>query len=574
MSGLPNLQTTITARDETAAVFERIARSTEALAHRMGVLSAAGSKAATAAPWLQMHGSITRVGGAVSMLEGRIAGLHSRLTTMLPMLGGLGAGASAGGLFVFAENMAKAGIEAEETAKRLGLNVGELSKFSYIARMTNTPMEAFTASMAKFNDVIFKSSAGKGPAVPIFKALGINLHDAHGQLRSTADLIGDVFKAYQANPNSVAREGMARAFFGRGGGELTKMFGSNPEELARWAQAWERMKAPAITEAQRKAQKEYFESWQNIGFAVSQVETRIGRELAPALTPMLQSMERFLTGNQGAIAAVTGRNVTALAELFKKVDWLETGHAVARLTENIGGLVDRLGGLGRILEAYAIYKFGRGIWFAAAGAEALALKLGLVRGGGAAAAAAGGAVSAAEGAGAGAGGAVVARPLARLALGAIRWSPEIATFLEVMKPSPAGPRGEGELLRQEIDHLYRQQMQPRDTPSTWMQRTLPRITLSQSDIPPALPSGMPSPQMPLALGAVPGGAAGRLYSDAAAAPTFVTVNLQVDGVSTPGITTKGTMRGQDRYFDYRVNLGNLTGPGSSGPAMPHYHNGE
>lgn len=367
-------QVDITARDEASAPLQKIGETTKLLAEKMGVLAVEEEKAARPAPWLRLTGAIHRAHGEARQLDRAIGGITSSLTSMLPVLGGIGAGFGLAGIFSYTERAAEAGIKAQELRARLGAAGPLMGQLGYFAKMTGTDMDAVNGSMEKFNLLVAQAQVGKGPAVDIFKQLHVSLKDAKGLPRALNDLLTDVFKAFQAqtgNKTATAaqqREFLARSLFGKTGGDLIPLFGSDEDDLKRWEAMYKRIKGSTATtdaeiaaekakgEAQRKAMHDYFEAWQNIGVVVKTVNKSITDELYPALTPVLDEMSAFLIANKAAIASFTGTEIKAFISVMKSVDWKATAQEFRDWGSAAGTVVEKLGGAQTIMAALVAYK--------------------------------------------------------------------------------------------------------------------------------------------------------------------------------------------------------------------------
>ena len=370
-------QVTLTAKDEASDPLSRIGATTEALAKKLGMVAAEGAAAAVTtdelakklgavaakegevaavAPWLRMRGTIEGVHGAVGKLEGSVGSLYATLGKWVPVMGGIGGGMALSGLFSFAEKNAEKGIKGQEATDRLGITGKEWGKLSYIAKMTETDTDALTKSIQKLNLVAFDAAQGKGPAVSLFKRLGIDPGE------STDKLAEDMFKAFGSQVDDAMgtaakkRAYIARTLMGKGGLDTMSLFGAKEEELDRWSKRFATLAGPKMTEQQKKDRRQYYEDWVSIDTVIGNVNKAVSNELYPALSPVLQQMEQFLVANQATIAMFAGRNTTAFIGMMERIDWKKTGDDARYYGNMIGGVVDKLGGASTIVEILVGYK--------------------------------------------------------------------------------------------------------------------------------------------------------------------------------------------------------------------------
>ena len=82
--------------------------------------------------------------------------------------------------------------ELGDAANRVGTTPHELEKFAYAAELTGSTMDVAKASMENFGRRVGEVAMGVGRSVVIFENLGISVRDADGQMRDTADILGEV----------------------------------------------------------------------------------------------------------------------------------------------------------------------------------------------------------------------------------------------------------------------------------------------------------------------------------------------------------------------------------------------
>jgi hypothetical protein len=100
-----------------------------------------------------------------------------------------------------------------DQSQALGFATEDLSAYEFGLKQVGVTSEQLTTSLARFN----KSVADDSDA---FKQLGIDIHDANGDLKSNAVLLEAVADAFQKMENGAIKASIAQQLLGRSGGAL------------------------------------------------------------------------------------------------------------------------------------------------------------------------------------------------------------------------------------------------------------------------------------------------------------------------------------------------------------------
>jgi len=115
------------------------------------------------------------------------------------IMAGVGAAAVAAGgaLFAFTNSVAKELDALSDLAIRAGSTAEAMAELGYVAGLNDSSFEAATASVERLGRVAGEAFMGAGPGIEVFKAIGINVKDANGELKNSNDLmweVGDAIK--------------------------------------------------------------------------------------------------------------------------------------------------------------------------------------------------------------------------------------------------------------------------------------------------------------------------------------------------------------------------------------------
>ncbi len=136
------------------------------------------------------------------------------------ILGALGLGAG-GGAFV---GLIKSAVDAQDQiyklSQRIGVGVEALSALKFAGELSDVSIEALGTSLAKFNKALAETKEGTGEAGVAFRALGISVTDANGDLRLTDAVFADVAEAFAGMEDGAGKTAIAMRLFGRAGAEM------------------------------------------------------------------------------------------------------------------------------------------------------------------------------------------------------------------------------------------------------------------------------------------------------------------------------------------------------------------
>ena len=217
--------------------------------------------------------------------------------------------------------------EMGKMAQKVGVGVSALSQLQYAAELSDLSLEQLGGGLKKLGvNMAGVASGGAQPAAAAFKALGIDVTDANGQLRSSDAVFTDVAGAFGNMADGAGKTALAVQIFGKSGSDLIPLLNAGKDGLAEM-----RAEADAlgltIDETAARAAEGFNDNLTRLG----KVTTGITRQLAAGLAPTLE--------------VVSG----ALVSAAKDSDFM--GAVVATLDIAIRGLVSTGVILGAVFKA-------------------------------------------------------------------------------------------------------------------------------------------------------------------------------------------------------------------------------
>ena len=110
--------------------------------------------------------------------------------------------------------------ELATTASRLGVSTDALQELQFIAERSDVSTEALASGMQKLQVNLGQASVAGSTAAKQFRAMGIDVRDSNGQVRSSTAVLTDAAERISHMGSQAERSAAAVQLFGRGGIEL------------------------------------------------------------------------------------------------------------------------------------------------------------------------------------------------------------------------------------------------------------------------------------------------------------------------------------------------------------------
>jgi methyl-accepting chemotaxis protein len=214
------------------------------------------------------------------------SGLRRVKNSIMSVQGALVALGAGAGLKIMAgqiDDLAKA-------SSRLGMTVNELQSLQFAAGQTGASAEELEKGLTRFNRSISEASTGIGTGLRSFKALGIEVTDAAGNLRPTNELLNQVADRLTQIESPADRVRIAFDLFGRSGVNLINTLQGGSAELNKLREEFNQFTLE-LTEENAKATETANDRFARMGETFSS----IGRIITAKVLPVLASIAEFLT---------------------------------------------------------------------------------------------------------------------------------------------------------------------------------------------------------------------------------------------------------------------------------------
>ncbi len=172
--------------------------------------------------------SISGIGKTVGAAAGRF---RKAIFSMKGAILGLVTGLVLKKIKDFVNTVVDMGDQFAKTAKKIGIGVETLSGLKFAADLAGTSFQAVTGGFRRLASAAFDANEGLAESQRAFEALGIEVTDSEGNLRSLEDLFFDSADALQALTGDTERAALAQDLFGRAGLDLIPLLKQGSAEI-------------------------------------------------------------------------------------------------------------------------------------------------------------------------------------------------------------------------------------------------------------------------------------------------------------------------------------------------------
>lgn len=216
--------------------------------------------------------------------------------------------------------------------QRLGISAEALSGWGYAAKQSGTDIDALGKGMLRLSKNMAAALDPKSQESGLFAALGVDVKDAQGKLRSLESVLPEVADAFKALNNETLEAALAQEVFGKSGAELLEFLnqGSDGLNLMR-----ERARELGIELDQNTltAADAFNDTVGDLQAATQGFFTQLSAELLPALTEFTRALVDVV--KDGSAAADMAKTISFGLEL------IENGlNRIDGLGDVIEGIVD------------------------------------------------------------------------------------------------------------------------------------------------------------------------------------------------------------------------------------------
>ena len=296
--------------------------------------------------------------GKLKAADGQIGALTGKLRDMATLVGGA---AIVGGLRNVVSEVVDLGGSITDTAAKLGVGTSDLQRWQFAAGQTGVEAGALNGALTKFTRTIGEAATGNAGAVDAFKALGVEVKDANGNIGSSTDLMLGAAQGLSEIQDPALRAKAAIDLFGKSGADLIPLLGKGADGVQALLDEADKL-GGVLDESTIAALDDAGDASDKFDFAMRGVKAQLALAILPALTAaggkLAELVGAFTKGEGGAqhlkAALVTLGAVAFATGVRAALPWLGWAVIIAGLILIVDDLWTGLKGgdsvTGRILD--------------------------------------------------------------------------------------------------------------------------------------------------------------------------------------------------------------------------------
>jgi len=198
----------------------------------------------------------------------------------------------------------KSSIDAADAmynmSQKVGIATDSLSKLAYGAKLNEVSTEDFGASLSKLNKNIAETAAGTGAAREAFKAMGINVKDSNGAIKSTDAILLEVAQKFSTYADGANKSALAVALFGRAGANMIPFLNNGKAGIEAMGAELERLGGVIMPNAAKNA-NEFNDNLDKLKVSLNSTAMEIGNTLLPY---MKELSDQFLIAQKNGLTFI------------------------------------------------------------------------------------------------------------------------------------------------------------------------------------------------------------------------------------------------------------------------------
>lgn len=301
----------------------------------------------------------------------KLAGFESSASKTARQLGkvlGGAAVAAATGLTVMAKRSIDLADATAKAAQKIGVTTESLSQLRYAADLAGVSGASLEKSLQKLNRSMSEATiTSTSKAAMAFKALGVEVKNADGSLRSSDDVLSDVADRMSGMRDGATKTALAMDIFGKSGADLIPLMNGGAKAIAAAREEADRL-GQTIDGKAAKAAEQFNDNMNRLSKVMSGAVLQATQSLIPLMANMSDEIVKAAkdtdTMRGASEALVTGFRLLISAAILVKGTFQTVGVAIAGLAAAIAEVdfkrvaLQALGPLGQLTETLLRIKTG------------------------------------------------------------------------------------------------------------------------------------------------------------------------------------------------------------------------
>ena len=212
---------------------------------------------------------------------------------------GIGFTAAATGLTFLTKQAIDNADQLGKLSQKVGISVEELSKLAYAAKLADVDLVGLQSGLVKLSKAAIESKDGLGDAASAFAALGVDVKDAQGNLKSTEQLFLETADAFATFADGPEKAAAALAIFGKSGADLIPLLNGGAAAVKAAGDEL-RTFGGIVTDDVAKAADQFNDNLDKLKVSSGALGTQIAAELLPDFIKLTEQFLAFVKEGEGA----------------------------------------------------------------------------------------------------------------------------------------------------------------------------------------------------------------------------------------------------------------------------------
>ena len=214
--------------------------------------------------------------------------------------------------------LAKLSVSSAENAdeiltlsQKTGMSTEALQGYKYAAELIDTSLETMTGSLAKNIRSMTSAASGTGAAAEAYKALGVSVTDANGNLRDSESVYWETIDALGQVSDETQRDSLAMQVFGKSAQELNPLIEKGSEAVKAYTEEAKEMGA-VMSGEQLENLGAFDDAMQRLKAGAEAGKNALGtlllpvlQELADTALPLLGEFNKAVTAADGDFSKIS-----------------------------------------------------------------------------------------------------------------------------------------------------------------------------------------------------------------------------------------------------------------------------
>jgi len=247
-------------------------------------------------------------------------------------------------MMLLAKNTAASGDQFDKLSQKSGISAKTLSQLSHAANMSGVSTEQFGANILKLNQQMAAAAQGNKAAQLAFKRAGVSIRDSAGKMKTADQVLLEMSKTFKKMPEGIYKSDLAMAVFGKSGADMIPLLQSGSDAIQDLMKQSDEL-GMTFSNDEAKASAEFCDSLDVLKKSAKGLFNTIGKQLIPVITPLLQSMAKWISANRELISAKVGEFLEEFKAALPQIKEFLIG-----VFTGINNTATALGGWGPLLQ--------------------------------------------------------------------------------------------------------------------------------------------------------------------------------------------------------------------------------